>query len=72
MCTDLGIETTVYEAKWDEYGKRAGILRDIEMFDTEKPDIVLAFHDDLLGRSRGTLHMVKYALSQGVPVKIIP
>lgn len=71
-CPGWGIPTKVYPAKWDEYGKKAGILRNIEMFDTEKPDLVLAFHDDLFGRSKGTLHMVQYALSQGVPVKIIP
>jgi hypothetical protein len=69
---DLGMNTKSYSANWDEYGKAAGMIRNKEMLDKEHPDLVLAFHEDLFNKSKGTLHMVKYALEKGVPVEIYP
>lgn len=52
-----------YPAKWDEYGKRAGMVRNKQMLDEGKPDVVLAF-----GYGRGTDMMVDLALAAGLPV----
>ncbi len=59
----LGIECRVHEADWRGLGKKAGPIRNKDMFNKEKPDVVGAFHDTL-DESRGTLDMVRYAKSQ--------
>lgn len=56
-----------YPANWDKFHKAAGPIRNKQMLDEGKPDIVLAFHDDL-ENSRGTGNMVKIASDAGVPV----
>lgn len=58
-----------HPAKWDLYGKSAGPRRNEEML-REKPDLVVAFHENL-DQSRGTAHMVRIALARGVDVSVI-
>lgn len=60
-------EVRAYPADWNKHGKAAGPIRNREMFNTEKPELVIAFHDDL-ANSKGTKDMVKYAESKGCPV----
>lgn len=57
----------VYEAKWDEHGKKAGVLRNIEMLDDFKPDLVVAFPG-----GRGTSHCRAEAERRGIPVYLVP
>lgn len=52
-----------YPAHWDEYGKKAGILRNIEMLKKEDPDVVIAFPG-----GTGTAHMKYIARKGGYPV----
>jgi len=59
-----------YRANWRELGKRAGPLRNIQMLEEGKPDLVLAFVDKPLHESRGTAHMVKVAREAGIPVEV--
>jgi hypothetical protein len=68
----LGFEIRSYPADWDTYGKRAGIIRNQLMIDTEnKPDepidVCIAFHDEL-ENSKGTKHCVSSALAANIPV----
>ena len=65
----LGMRVEVYPARWHLYGLAAGPLRNAEML-RQKPDLVLAFHDDLR-KSRGTLDMVRRAQEAGVPVRVV-
>lgn len=58
---------TALNADWDRYGKRAGIIRNLQMLDLE-PDLVLAFR---VNGSRGTTHMIEAAKKAGVPVEVI-
>ena len=58
----------IYEAEWTKFGKPAGNIRNRRMLNEGKPDLVLAFHPDLFGTSKGTYDMVMYACSRGVPV----
>jgi SLOG family YspA-like protein len=58
-----------YPADWNRYGKAAGPIRNQQMLNA-KPDLVLAFHDDLT-KSKGTANMVKIAKAKGVPVRVI-
>ena len=64
---ELKLDVKVYPAEWNKYGKRAGYLRNKQMLDTEKPDLVLAFHKD---SSRGTQHTINLARERGIPVEI--
>lgn len=51
------------------HGKPAGPLRNQKMID-QKPDLVVAFHDDMAG-SKGTKDMVTKAEALGIPSIVI-
>lgn len=63
----LGFEVRPYPANWNEFHRAAGPIRNKEMLDVEQPNLVLAFHDDIV-HSRGTKDMVNRAVKAGVPV----
>jgi hypothetical protein len=58
-----------YPAQWVRYGKGAGVLRNKEMLEIGKPNLVVAFHTDL-AKSRGTRNMISLAMAKGLPVTI--
>lgn len=55
-----------YPADWNKHGKKAGILRNIEM--AENADALVAFWD---GESRGTKHMIEIAKEKGLEVRVV-
>lgn len=58
-----------YTADWDKLGKRAGILRNIEMVDDgPRPHFGIAFKLGM--QSRGTDHCVDYMRQKGIPVYV--
>ncbi len=63
----LAMSVSAFPANWDEYGKRAGIIRNLDMLD-QHPDLVIAFWD---GKSRGTKHAIDEAEERGIRVEII-
>lgn len=63
----LKIQQVEYKARWDTYGRKAGPLRNRVMIDTEKPELVIAFHDNL-EKSKGTKNMIMLANNRGIPV----
>lgn len=58
-----------FPADWEKHGKRAGYIRNRQMLEEGKPDVVLAFRCE--GESPGTDMMVKLARDAGVPVYVI-
>lgn len=60
------VDTDVFEASWEKYGKGAGPRRNQDMLDIGKPDMLLAFPG-----GRGSADMVKRALKSGIPVAIV-
>lgn len=56
-----------YPALWELQGKAAGPMRNTRMLVDGKPDVVIAFHNNL-ENSKGTKHMVNIAKRAGVPV----
>ena len=52
-----------YFAQWSEYGNAAGPIRNQQMLDEGRPDLVVAFPG-----GKGTASMVKLALAAGVRV----
>lgn len=65
-----GLDCEPYPADWDTHGKSAGPLRNQRMLDEGKPEVVVAFTNDLPG-SKGTADMVRRALKAGLPVYIM-
>jgi hypothetical protein len=61
------IDNLKFPADWNKYGKAAGTIRNQQMLDEGKPDLVVAFPTD---RSRGTWHMIRIAQDAGVEVKV--
>lgn len=60
---ELGIPVKEFPADWNQYGKRAGILRNGDMADYA--DALIAIWD---GKSKGTLHMISDMVHKGKPV----
>lgn len=58
-----------YHADWNKYGKQAGILRNLQMLEDGKPDLVLVFPTR---KSRGSWHMAQAAHAAGFKIKVIP
>jgi hypothetical protein len=63
---ERGYTLEIFPAKWDEHGKKAGIMRNVEMADNANS--LIAFWD---GNSRGTKHMVETATNKGLSVRVI-
>ena len=57
------IETEEYPAQWEIHGKKAGPIRNQQMLDEGKPDLVIAFPG-----GNGTADMVRRAKKAGVKV----
>lgn len=62
------IERTRFPADWSRYGKSAGPIRNQQMLDEGKPDLVIAF---LYPNSRGTKHMISIAEKANIKTKVI-
>jgi hypothetical protein len=62
-----GIVVHHYPADWKKYGKAAGPIRNKQMLEEGKPDIVIAFPG-----GKGTANMVKLAREAGVKVIEVP
>lgn len=80
-----GVEYEQYLADWATHGKAAGPIRNQQMLDEGKPDVVIAFKDGFqrdidppAGREiphifakGGTEDMVRRAKTAGIPVYIV-
>lgn len=60
---DFAKQVIAFPANWDRHGRAAGPIRNQQMLDVGKPDIVLAFPG-----GRGTANMKKLATKAGVPI----
>lgn len=65
-----GYEVRRFPAQWDIYGKSAGYRRNAEMakYAAKGNGILFAFWD---GESRGTMHMINLAKSEGLEVHVV-
>ena len=59
-----------FPADWNKYGRAAGPIRNKQMLDEGKPDLVLAFHTNI-ENSRGTKNMIEQAKKRGIKVILI-
>jgi len=70
IATKYGLVILEFPADWNKYGKAAGPIRNKQMLDEAKPDLVVAFYNNIEA-SKGTKCMIELAKKAGVPVKII-
>lgn len=63
------VPCTPYPANWSKYGKKAGFLRNKEMLEKSKPDLVIAIFRSRENPSKGTSMMVNLARNKGVEVR---
>jgi len=66
----LGMKVRKFPAKWEEFGRSAGPIRNQQMLKEGQPDFVLAFHEDI-SKSKGTKNMLEIAKKAGVPTKLV-
>jgi len=64
-----GIRYIEYHADWQRFGKSAGPIRNQQMLDLEKPDLLLVFHEDFT-KSKGSRDMLLRAVKVGIPYRI--
>ena len=69
MCRIWEENNLEFPANWEKQGKRAGYIRNQQMLDEGKPDVVFAFRSE--GESRGTDMMIELASKAGVPVYVV-
>lgn len=65
-CNDRGVPFKAFPAKWKQYGKAAGPIRNQDMIN-EKPWLLVAFPG-----GTGTANAVFVARRHNIPVQIIP
>lgn len=65
VAAELHIPCRTYQADWKKHGRGAGLIRNTEMLNEFKPDVVLAFWD---GSSKGTAHMIETSQRGGCRV----
>lgn len=68
---DEGVVELPFPADWRRYKRGAGPVRNTQMLVEGKPDLVVAFHDNL-DESSGTADMVQQATDAGVTVRLYP
>ena len=62
----MGYSVKEFPAQWNEFGKRAGYIRNEEM--AKYADACVAFWD---GESKGTKHMIDLANKHKIEVRVI-
>lgn len=61
-----GVPVEAYPAEWNRYHHAAGPIRNKQMLEEGKPDLVVAFHNDIES-SKGTKSMISLAKKYKIP-----
>lgn len=69
VAIELHIDFKEYKADWKKYGRAAGPKRNQLMLDSENPDLVIAFHENLQS-SKGTKDMINRAKKNNIKVEV--
>ena len=70
IASEIGYRLLEFPADWNKYGRAAGPIRNKQMLDEGKPDLVLAFHSNI-ENSRGTKNMIEQAKKRGIVIILI-
>ncbi len=71
IASQRSLEIRKYPAKWEQYGRAAGVIRNQQMLYEETIDRVVAFTYNL-ATSKGTKDMVERARKAGIPTEVLP
>ncbi len=66
----LQVPHTIFPAQWGKHGKSAGPIRNQQMIDEGKPDLIVAFHNHI-EQSAGTADMLMKAERQRIPYALV-
>lgn len=69
VAEEYGISVLAFPANWNKYGRAAGPIRNKQMLDEGKPDLVIAFHNNIT-ESKGTKNMLSQARERGIPTRL--
>ena len=67
IAIERGLNQRIFIPEWSKFGKRAGILRNIQMLKEGMPDEGLVFWD---GKSRGAKHMLDLLRKAEIPTQL--
>lgn len=67
---ELGFQVIPFPADWKSLGLRAGPERNSRMIEVGKPELGIAFHEDIIS-SKGTADCVRKMRVKGIPVELI-
>lgn len=70
VAIEMKIKYETYNADWNKYGKAAGPIRNSLMLKQGRPNIVIAFHNDI-DNSKGTLDMINKASNENIETYLI-
>lgn len=70
VALELGIKVISFPAKWNEYGRAAGPIRNQQMLDEGNPDFIIAFHNDIRN-SKGTKDMITRAQNHAIDYVVV-
>ena len=70
VAKNLGMRVIPFKADWLQYGKAAGPIRNKQMIDEGKPDLLLAFHSHI-ETSKGTADMIQRAKKANIKTILI-
>jgi hypothetical protein len=66
----MGFTVLKFPADWTKYHRAAGPIRNKQMLTEGKPELVVAFHDDI-ENSKGTKNMVTISRKAGIQTIVI-
>ncbi len=69
VAEELDIKALEFKADWLKEGRAAGPIRNKKMLVEGKPDLVVAFHNDI-DASKGTKNMLKQAQKAGIATRL--
>lgn len=69
LAEEMGMKVLAFPADWKKYHNGAGPIRNAQMLEEGRPDVVYAFSENL-AESKGTKNMIKQARAAGVKVVI--
>ncbi len=69
VAQEYNIPVLAFPAEWSKYGRAAGPIRNKQMLDEGRPDLVVAFHNNITA-SKGTKDMLQRARDRGIDTRL--
>ena len=66
----MGVVILKFPADWNKYHKAAGVIRNKQMLEEGRPDLIVAFHDNI-ENSKGTKDTIQQGLRLKIPVILV-